>query len=144
MKPAADFGNDDILYLMEDMATGEIRLNILWEWLHKQAALTSDDAGVAAGDAFTLPLFQRLVAEEYTRLLEACDRDVHDRSKTTTLPISRVTLETYVADSVKMPWYIDLLNINLDVVDADEARQRIARTRRGLPAWRHPDHQEPE
>ena len=29
------FGNDDVLYLMEDMATGEIRLSILWEWLHK-------------------------------------------------------------------------------------------------------------
>jgi len=28
---AADFfGNDDVLYLMEDMATGEIRLSILW------------------------------------------------------------------------------------------------------------------
>jgi len=29
------FGNDDVLYLMEDMATGEIRVSILWEWLHK-------------------------------------------------------------------------------------------------------------
>jgi malate synthase len=24
---------------MEDMATGEIRLSILWEWLHKKASL---------------------------------------------------------------------------------------------------------
>src|SRR4029077_10702435 len=31
LKPAAYFGNDDVLYLMEDMATGEIRLSILWE-----------------------------------------------------------------------------------------------------------------
>ena len=55
LKPADFFGNDDVLYLMEDMATGEIRLSILWEWLHKQRALTEDDAetGVRAGDAFT-------------------------------------------------------------------------------------------
>ena len=37
LKPADYFGNDDILYLMEDMATGEIRLSILWEWVHKGA-----------------------------------------------------------------------------------------------------------
>jgi malate synthase len=29
LKPADFFGNDDVLYLMEDMATGEIRLSIL-------------------------------------------------------------------------------------------------------------------
>ena len=40
LKPADFFGNDDVLYLMEDMATGEIRLSILWEWLHKRATLT--------------------------------------------------------------------------------------------------------
>ena len=28
LKPADFFGNDDVLYLMEDMATGEIRLSI--------------------------------------------------------------------------------------------------------------------
>ena len=37
LKPADFFGNDDVLYLMEDMATGEIRLSILWEWIHKGA-----------------------------------------------------------------------------------------------------------
>ena len=41
LKPADFFGNDDVLYLMEDMATGEIRLSILWEWLHKNAAFTA-------------------------------------------------------------------------------------------------------
>ena len=35
LKPADSFGNDDVLYLMEDMATGEIRLSIVWEWLHR-------------------------------------------------------------------------------------------------------------
>src|SRR3954464_11744549 len=45
LKPADFFGNDDVLYLMEDMATGEIRLSIVWEWLHKAATLTeADDA----------------------------------------------------------------------------------------------------
>ncbi len=47
LKPADFFGNDDVLYLMEDMATGEIRLSILWEWVHKGARLTAgDDASV--------------------------------------------------------------------------------------------------
>src|SRR5438874_8510817 len=44
LKPTDYFGNDDVLYLMEDMATGEIRLSILWEWLHKKASFTADDA----------------------------------------------------------------------------------------------------
>ena len=43
LKPADAFGDDDVLYLMEDMATGEIRLSILWEWLHKGAPFTDGD-----------------------------------------------------------------------------------------------------
>jgi malate synthase len=31
-----------------------------------------------------------------------------------------------VTDPVKLPWYIDLLNINLGVDGLDEARRRIA------------------
>src|ERR1044072_7435182 len=31
LKPAEFFENDDVLYLMEGMATGEIRISILWE-----------------------------------------------------------------------------------------------------------------
>src|SRR6476620_8535754 len=67
LKPADFFGNDDVLYLMEDMATGEIRLSILWEWLHKGATITQtdDETGVQAGDVFTAALFHRLLAEEY-------------------------------------------------------------------------------
>ena len=116
LKPADFFGNDDVLYLMEDMATGEIRLSILWEWLHKGATLTDDDpaGGVKAGDVFTPELFRRLLAEEYDKLLAAGNRDVHDDSKNTTLPIAREIVETYVMDAAKLPWYIDLLNINLD------------------------------
>jgi malate synthase len=128
LKPADFFGNDDVLYLMEDMATGEIRLSILWEWLHKNASLTADDEiGVKAGDTFTAELFSRLLSEEYEKLLGAGDRDVHDNSKTTTLPIAREIVETYVLEGVKLPWYIDLLNINLDNHDMAEAGRRIGR-----------------
>ena len=97
LKPADFFGNDDVLYLMEDMATGEIRLSILWEWLHKQASLTDDDVetGVKAGATFTRQLCARLLAEEYAKLQQASHRDVHDNSKTTTLPIAREIVESY-------------------------------------------------
>jgi len=127
LKPADYFGNEDVLYLMEDMATGEIRLSILWEWLHKNAFLTADDSetGVKAGDQFTNSLFSRLLAEEYQKLRNASNRDVHDVSKNTTLPIAREIVETYVFDTLKLPWYIDLLNINLDNHDLSEAKRRI-------------------
>jgi malate synthase len=127
LKPADYFGNDDVLYLMEDMATGEIRLSILWEWLHKSAAFTADDdsVGVKTGDRFSLELCKRLLPEEYAKLQSASNRDVHDTSKKTTLPIAREIVEAYVTDDVKLPWYIDLLNINLDNHDLTEAKRRI-------------------
>ena len=127
LKPADFFGNDDVLYLMEDMATGEIRLSILWEWLHKAARLTDDDpeTGAKAGDAFDAALFARLLEEEYAKLLTATDRDVHDDSKTTTLPIAREIVETYVTNRIKLPWYIDLLNLQLNNYHLDIARSRI-------------------
>ena len=127
LKPADFFGNDDVLYLMEDMATGEIRLSILWEWLHKGASITADDpeTGRRAGDPFTADLFTRLLDEEYAKLLAASDRDVFDISKPTTLPIARAIVEAYVLEPVKAPWYIDLLNLNLDNFDLGVARQRI-------------------
>ncbi len=129
LKPADFFGDDGVLYLMEDMATGEIRLSILWEWLHKRARFTEDDgeAGVRAGEPLTVELLERLLAEEHRKLLEAGDRDVHDDSKRTTLPIVRAIVETYLGAQVKIPWYIDLLNLNLGNHDPDEARRRIAR-----------------
>ncbi len=127
LKPADFFGNDDVLYLMEDMATGEIRLSILWEWLHKAAAMTEADseAGVAAGERFTADLLARLLVEEYKKLLAADNRDVHDNSKKTTLPIAREIVRTYVTDEVKAPWYIDLLNLNLGIDELATAAQRI-------------------
>src|SRR5262249_49503903 len=104
LKPADSFGNDDVLYLMEAIATGEIRLSILWEWLHKNASFSADDApvGVKAGDRFSSELFRRLLAEEYEKLRNAGNRDVHDASKNTTLPIAREVVETYVMDVVKL------------------------------------------
>jgi malate synthase len=127
LKPADYFGNDDVLYLMEDMATGEIRLSILWEWLHKNASLTEDDGatGSKAGNKFTPDLCARLLDEEYEKLRKAGNRDVHDVSKNTTLPIAREIVEAYVMDGMKMPWYVDLLNINLDNNDLGEAKRRI-------------------
>jgi len=127
LKPADFFGNDDVLYLMEDMATGEIRLSILWEWLHKGAPLTDgdQDTGAAAGNKITLDFFHRLLDEEYEKLRRADNRDVHDNSKTTTLPIVREIAAAYVTEDVKAPWYIDLLNINLNNHDLDVAKKRI-------------------
>jgi malate synthase len=122
LKPADFFGHDDVLYLMEDMATGEIRLSILWEWLHKGACVDDEQQGVRP---LLREIFPRLLAEEYEKLRRAGDRDVHDDSKNTTLPIAREIVETYVLEDTKLPWYIDLLNVNLDNDDLNEARRRI-------------------
>ena len=128
LKPADFFGYDDVLYLMEDMATGEIRLSILWEWIHKGASLTADDEGVAkAGDPFTPELCARLLDEEYAKLRRANNRDVHEDSKDTTLPIAREIIEIYLKTGTKLPWYIDLLNVNLNNHDLPDARRRIQR-----------------
>ena len=127
LKPADFFSNDDILYLMEDMATGEIRLSILWEWIHKGAKLNEDDSetGLKSGDGFSMDVFKKLLVEEYDKLLNAENKDVHDNSKNTTLPIAREIVETYVLDDAKNPWYIDLLNINLNNLDLQTAKDRI-------------------
>jgi malate synthase len=127
LKPADSFGDDDILYLMEDMATGEIRLSILWEWVHKGATLSGEDAetGTKPGDIFSAALFKRLLIEEYDKLLKADNKDVYDSSKITTLPISRRIAEVYVLNEEKMPWFIDLLNINLNNTDLELAKSRI-------------------
>ena len=127
LKAADYFGNDDILYLMEDMATGEIRLSIVWEWLNKGSKFTEDDleTGVKAGDTFTKELLGRLMEEEYQKLLKAENKDVYDASKTTTLPISKEIADIYVFNEFKIPWFVDLLNINLNNSDPATAKQRI-------------------
>lgn len=127
LKPADSFSDDDVLYLMEDMATGEIRLSILWEWLHKGAIITQDDTAtnVFSGDVFSLNLFKRLLEEEYSKLISADAHDVHSESKTTTLPIAYEIVTQYISQKIKMPWYIDLLNLNLNNHDLDMAKDRI-------------------
>ena len=50
---------------------------------------------------------------------------MHDDSKNTTLPIAKAIVEAYVLEPVKAPWYIDLLNINLDNHDLEVAKKRI-------------------
>jgi malate synthase len=126
LKAADYFGNDDVLYLMEDMATGEIRMSILWEWVYKKAKLTSDDSsiGVKSGDIFTRQLFNRLMDEEYQKLLNASSKDVFEESKVTTLPIAMDLIEQYMNCDKKIPWLIDLLNINLNVSNLEEAKRR--------------------
>lgn len=127
LKAADYFGNDDILYLMEDMATGEIRLSIVWEWVRKGARFTEDDTetGIKAGDTFTHELLSRMMDEEYQKLLNAGNKDVYDASKTTTLPVSREIAEIYVFNEFKIPWFIDLLNINLNNSNLETGKNRI-------------------
>jgi malate synthase len=88
--------------------------------------LTADDeTGVKAGDPFTPALFERLLAEEYEKLLHASSRDVHEVSKHTSLPVAREIVRAYVTEAVKLPWYIDLLNLTLGEYDVSEAKRRI-------------------
>jgi malate synthase len=112
---------------MEDMATGEIRLSILWEWLHKGGQLTEGDEqlNLKQDDVFTLEIFNQMLNEEYEKLIEANNKDVHDDSKQTTLPIAKEITETYVLAHIKAPWYIDLLNINIDNHELSTAGKRI-------------------
>ena len=58
--------------------------------------------------------------EEYAKLRRASNRDVYDDSKDTTLPIAREIVETYLRTGTKLPWYIDLLNVNLNNHDLTE------------------------
>jgi malate synthase len=127
LKPADFFGDDDVLYLMEDAATGEIRLSVLWEWLHKSGRFTADDVetGIRAGEPLTEELFLRLLDEEYSKLLGAANQDVHEDSKSTTLPVARAIVRAYVLEPVKAPWYIDLLNININNEDLAIGEARI-------------------
>ncbi|HTF30375.1 MAG TPA: hypothetical protein VK625_16095 [Flavitalea sp.] len=127
LKAADFFGNDDILYLMEDMATGEIRLSILWEWVHKGATLSDDDeqTDTKTGDKFSIDLFEKLLQDEFEKLLKANAKDVFDYSKTTTLPISKEIVIAYIHCKEKFPWFIDLLNINLNNFNLAVAKERI-------------------
>lgn len=127
LKPADFFGDDDILYLMEDMATGEIRVSVLWEWVHKKARISEADESLnlAKGATFTQVLFDRLLEEEYEKLLQAEGRDVHEDSKATTLPISKMIVARIIHEPTKAPWFIDLLNLNLNNTEFSLAEERV-------------------
>ena len=59
---------------------------------------------------------------------------MHESSKTTILPISLAIAETYVAQPQKLPWYVDLLNLNLNVSHLNVARDRSRVTPRSFAA----------
>ncbi|MBI1914421.1 MAG: hypothetical protein HYS12_06735 [Planctomycetes bacterium] len=61
------------------------------------------------GDRFSPDLCKRLLAEEYEKLRNASNRDVHDSSKNTTLPIAREIVEAYVTNEVKFCTFPDRL-----------------------------------
>ena len=98
------------------------------------AVILSAQCTDAAVNKVTPDLFRRLLSEEYDKLCAADNRDVHNDSKQTTLPIARQIVETYVLDPTKLPWYIDLLNITLGVEDLAEAKRRIALMRDAFKA----------
>ena len=125
LKPADFFGNDDVLYLMEDMATGEIRLSILWEWLHKGRVHRGRRERREGGRQVHAGALRPAARRGVRQAARGGNRDVHDNSKKTTLPIAREIVETYVTRDRKLPWYIDLLNVNLNNVDLTEAKRRI-------------------
>ena len=116
LKPADFFGNDDVLYLMEDMATGEIRLSILWEWLHKGGDAHGGRPGRrrqggrrvhrgAVPPAAGRGVRQAAGGGQPRRPRQLEDDDAADRAG------DRRHLRDGAA---KLPWYIDLLNINLN------------------------------
>jgi len=43
------------------------------------------------------------------------------------LPVAREIVKTYVEHRAKLPWFIDLLNLNIGNDDPAEAKRRIAR-----------------
>jgi len=90
--------------------------------------LSEDDTqtGTKSGDIFSIDLFEKLLVEEYEKLIKANTKDVFDSSKITTLPISKEIVITYIHSKQKFPWFIDLLNINLDNFNLEVAKERIS------------------
>ena len=56
------------------------------EWLHKAATLTADDpeTGAKEGGPFSRELLERLLREEYDKLLKASNRDVYPPNESAT------------------------------------------------------------
>lgn len=127
LQPGEDFQDRSVLYLMEDAATGEIRMSILWEWIHKNARFTHDDeqGGVKRGDLIDARLVNRIIETEFDLLQKADPRNVHEKSKYTTLPVVRMIIHRYLESERKIPWYIDLLNLCLHVTEPEAAEKRL-------------------
>jgi malate synthase len=98
---AADFGNDDILYLMEDMLP--VKSVKYYRIFIGKLTLDDVETGCKSGDFFSASLFKRLLEEEYEKLQNATNRDVYDASKNTTLPISK-RLPNDMYYEIKLPY----------------------------------------
>jgi len=125
IKPADDFLDPSVPYLMEDRATDEGRGAGLRKKFKVGVQFTEDDqgTGIKAGDRLTPELFNRLLAEEYSKLEQAPDRIVHDNVKDSILPITRSALEKFVTSDVPIPWSVDLEGVVLGVTDPVQAGQ---------------------
>jgi malate synthase len=146
LKPADHLGNNDVLYLMEDLATGEIRMSILWEWVHKGAEITETDevTAIGAGDKFTPELFERLLREETVKIQAVIDQAHQRNSEPGSLHVVREIVHSYVTADVKVPWFVDLLNLNLENHDLEKARRRLGQyndafTTKGQRLTENPD-----
>ena len=109
-------------------------------------ALTADDeaTGAKAGDRFTPSSSTRLLDEEYDKLLaRGQSRRARRLEDTPRCPSRARSSRPTSPTPLKLPWYIDLLNINLDNHDLAEARAAHRAPGRGLRARRHADHGEP-
>ena len=122
-------------------------VSILWEWLHKGARFTAGDAETLArgGRCDDGGALRASVGRGVPQAAARRDnRDVHDDSKRTTLPIVREIVEAYVAEPDKPPWYIDLLNLNLGNHDLAGGSEAPGRSLSGRSSrQRTPRHREP-
>ena len=110
---------------MEDMATGEIRISILWEWLHKQRDADRRSVRRRRG------LLPQLCRGCSTRSTRSCSkageprrpRRLEDRRRCRSR--GRI-VRAYVESTtfLKLPWFIDLLNVNLGHQSISPTRRR--------------------
>ena len=119
---------------MEDMATGEIRLSIVWEWLHKGGGVHGGRSGhrrphrrsAHAGRCST-GCCARSTRSCWPRPATRRARRRPRRRRCRSPARSSRSTSTSTA---KLPWYIDLLNLNLD----NQRSRRGAAADRRLPA----------
>ena len=121
---------ENLLEELEQFSVGldHTLVELAFAWLLYNQQVSSVIAGASTPeqlDANAKAAELHLTAEEMEKLRRASNRDVYDDSKATTLPIAGAIVEAYIQADAKMPWYIDLLNINLDNFDLASAQQRI-------------------